>query len=282
MRQLILALTLPCVFGCVTQSTFDAMKSAKDGADTQLAEAAQNLATLQAKHNALGEKNSSLEAALEAQKAKVADLSARIDQLLADIAAATKDKSRLQASVAQMTTALAELEKRRVEAEGRVQEFRKLLDRFKALIQAGKLTVKIVEGRLVVEMATDILFPSGSATLSKDGKSAIAEVAQGLASIPDREFQVAGHTDTVPIATAQYPSNWELAGARAITVVRTMVQAGMPAQRISAASYAENKPVADNESPETRAKNRRIEIVVVPDLSPLPGSEELKKVESGR
>lgn len=282
MRALFLTAVVVVASGCVTQKTFDAMKAERDNLDSELTERNQAIADLEKKKAGLETDKQSLQAALEAEQDKVKDLNARIDKLLADMAAVTKDKSRLQASVQDMTTALAELEKRRAEAEARVQEFKKLLDRFKKLIESGKLKVKIVEGRMVVELATDILFASGSANLSKDGKAAISEVAGLLASIPGREFQVAGHTDNVPIATAQYPSNWELAGARAITVVRTMVQSGMPAERISAASYADTKPVAANDSNETRAQNRRIEIVVVPDLSTLPGSEELKKIEQSR
>jgi chemotaxis protein MotB len=82
----------------------------------------------------------------------------------------------------------------------------------------------------------------------------------------------------VGIKTAQYPSNWELAAARALTVVKTMVEAGLPADRISAASFGEFKPFKPNDTAEGKAANRRIEIVVVPDLSSLPGFDELKKV----
>ena len=137
--------------------------------------------------------------------------------------------------------------------------------------------MKIVDGRMVVALATDVLFGSGSATLSAEGKSAVAEVAAVLASIPDRKYQVEGHTDDVPIKTAQYPSNWELASARALTVVKAMIDAGVPADRISGASFAESKPAVANATPEGRSANRRIEIVVVPDLSSLPGFDELNR-----
>ena len=133
---------------------------------------------------------------------------------------------------------------------------------------------------MVVVLATDILFASGSASLSKDGKAAIGEVGQVLASIPKRSFQVEGHTDNVPIASAQYPSNWELAAARAITVLKSMVESGLPGERISAASFGDTRPVASNDSKETKAQNRRIEIIIVPDLSQLPGFEELKALDA--
>jgi chemotaxis protein MotB len=103
-------------------------------------------------------------------------------------------------------------------------------------------------------------------------------VSEVLASIPERKFQVEGHTDDVPIKTAQYPSNWELAAARSMMVVKEMVTAGMPPERISAASFGEFKPALANDTPEGRAANRRIEIVLVPDLSSLPGFDELSRV----
>jgi chemotaxis protein MotB len=180
-----------------------------------------------------------------------------------------------------MTNALAELQKRKEAAESRVGEYKSLLSKFKGLIDAGKLKVRIVEGRMMVVLASDVLFDSGSATLSKAGKDAITEVGQLLASIKGKSFQVEGHTDNVPIATKQYPSNWELAAARAVNVVRTMRDAGMPDARISAASYGDSKPSASNDTPEGRAQNRRIDIIIVPDLSTLPGFDELQRVERG-
>ena len=232
-----------------------------------------------------------LEAALAEEKSKLAELQGQADKLKADLgdaearykaaldekAALVNDKAKLKGNVEEMKAALSELEARKAVVEARVAEYQSLLQRFKKLIDAGKLSVKIVDGRMVVALATDVLFSSGSAELSADGSTAIAEVSAVLASIPDRDFQVEGHTDNVPIKTEKYPSNWELASARALTVVRTMIGAGMPATRVSAASYGEFKPVAANDSADGKKANRRIEIVVVPDLSNLPGFDELKK-----
>lgn len=221
------------------------------------------------------------ETELQTLAGQKSELEGQNTDLEAKLAAMVKDKSRLSASVEDMKAALADLSKRKAEADRRIAEFKGLLERFKGLIDAGKLRVKIVDGRMVVALATDILFSSGSAHLSKDGKASIEEVAQILTSIPDRKFQVEGHTDNVPIRTPQYPSNWELAAARALTVVKTMVDAGMPAERVSAASFGENKPAVSNETKEGRDANRRIEIVVMPDLSSLPGFDELQKAADG-
>jgi len=198
-------------------------------------------------------------------------------RLEAELAQTIKDRSALKASAAEMQAALAETNRRKAEAEKRLAEFKKILDQLRTMIDAGKLKVKIADGRMVLALASDVLFSSGSADLSPDGLATINEVASVLLTIPDRKFQIEGHTDNVPIRTTRFPSNWYLGAARAITIVNTMVAAGMSPAHLSAASYGEIKPVATNDSEQGRAANRRIEIVVVPDLSLLPGFDELQK-----
>ena len=178
----------------------------------------------------------------------------------------------------ELQQALEEMKLRKKETEKRIQEYQSLTRKFQRLVDSGKLSVKTIKGRMVVALQTDILFPSGSAKLSPEGITAIKEVTPLLVSIKDRSFQIEGHTDNVPIKSALFASNWELAAARASNVVKSMIEFGMPANRISAASFSETMPIAENDSPENKAKNRRIEIVVVPDLSGLPGYEELNKL----
>lgn len=280
-HSLSIAVLLSLSTACVTQGTFDALKAEHDATQNALSERNRTLEEREKRIAALEASESSLQKALESERESVSELNARIEKMKRDLAAMVKDKSSLEASVTEMTEALQELQRRKDEAEARIQEYRNLLAKFRSLIDAGKLAVKIVDGRMVVVLNTDVLFASGSATLSKEGKAALAEVATLLASIPNRAFQIEGHTDDVPIKTAQYPSNWELAAGRSLTVLKTMVEAGMPPERISAASFGDAKPAVPNDSPENRAANRRIEIIIVPDLSTLPGFEELKKVESG-
>jgi chemotaxis protein MotB len=248
------------VCGCVTQGTYDQLKAeseAKEAAlNKELSGARGDLAREQAKGKELDR--------------QAAALAAKLAELEAAYGKTQTDKSALEG-------ALADLRKRKEESEARIAEFKALLDKFKALIDAGKLKVRIKEGRMVVELATDILFPSGSANLSKDGKAAIKEVSALLESIPGRKFQVEGHTDNVPLSGKGYASNWELASARALTVLHTMTEAGLAADRISAASYGDSRPAVANDTPENKAANRRIEIVVVPDLSSLPGFDELQR-----
>lgn len=193
----------------------------------------------------------------------------------------SKEKSELSKSVAEMKAALEESQKRRQETEKRLAEFRELTAKFRSLVDAGKLKIKFVNGKMVLALSTDILFPSGSASLSPQGKTAIAEVTGLLSSLKDKKYQIEGHTDNVPILTKkQFDSNWELASARAMSVLNTMLDSGMPATHISIASYGDTQPVASNNTKEGKSSNRRIAIVVVPDLSGLPGFEELNKMSA--
>jgi chemotaxis protein MotB len=102
----------------------------------------------------------------------------------------------------------------------------------------------------------------------------IKQVTQILAGIEGRKFQVTGHTDNIPIKSAKFKSNWELSTQRAVEVVKYMMNAGMDPKRLSAAGYADTLPISDNGTDEGRRQNRRIEIVVVPNIEDLPPMDE--------
>lgn len=173
--------------------------------------------------------------------------------------------------------------KRRDEAaQHRLQRLRDMMRDLKPLIDSGVLTVDVRGGRVKLDLRSDILFASGSAELSDQGKATLSRVTKLLAHRTDEVYQVEGHTDSSPISSEAYPDNWYLGAARAINVVEFMIANGMPANRISAATYAATEPVASNRTDEGRARNRRIEITVVPDLRDLPGYNRLLKEVSGR
>jgi chemotaxis protein MotB len=268
--------------GClVPKKRFDAAETELAAAraeiarrDDQLAKANEQVDTLTEALAKAEDEVALLRSRIEAAKV---EFKARVDALAAEKAELLKTRSALKASVDEMTRALADLEARKAAAEARVVEFKALLEKFGKLIDAGKLRVKIVDGRMVLELPTDILVASGKADLSPDGRDALLEVAAVLASFPGRDYQVEGHTDDVPIKTERFPSNWQLASARAQIVTDTLIAGGVRPERLSAASFSEYRPVGDNQTPEGRASNRRIEIVMIPDLSLLPGYEELSK-----
>jgi len=202
---------------------------------------------------------------------------AQIKDLEQKLVSITKDRGQLKTNLDELSKAMNEMKERREQEQKLIQEFKDLTAKFKTLTDSGALSVRIEDGKMMVSLGSDILFASGSSNLSVEGRKTISEIAKRLAEIPKKSYQVEGHTDNIPIKTALFPSNWELASARALSVVRNLIEGGLEPNRVSAASFAETHPVAANDNPELRAKNRRIEIVVVPNLENLPGYEELQK-----
>jgi chemotaxis protein MotB len=180
-----------------------------------------------------------------------------------------------QRNMDEMHKLVEELRAKERQAQARLATFRGMLERFNKMIASGKLRVKIVRGRMVVELSENILFDSGRADLKTEGQAALTEVASVLAAIGDRDFQIAGHTDNIPIKSAKFPSNWHLSTARALTVTQHLAEHGVPSVRLSAAGYAETQPAATNDTPEGRQQNRRIEIVLMPNLDELPDLSQL-------
>jgi chemotaxis protein MotB len=126
-----------------------------------------------------------------------------------------------------------------------------------------------------------VLFDPGKTDLKPAGKKALAELTEVLKAIPDRSFQVSGHTDDAPIKNKKFRSNWDLSTARAVEVVNVMIKDGMEPNRLSATGYGQYDPIAPNDTPANKALNRRIEIVIMPNLEELPKlQEEMPKAAS--
>jgi chemotaxis protein MotB len=137
----------------------------------------------------------------------------------------------------------------------------------KGEIDKGQVTISELRGKLTVNMVDAILFDSGKAEIKPEGLVVLGKVIEILKSVNDKAIRIEGHTDSNPITgtlAQRYPTNWELSSARAITVARYLQKQAIDPTLLSAAGFGEFKPVADNASAEGRAKNRRIEIVLVP------------------
>jgi len=165
---------------------------------------------------------------------------------------------------------LSNLRAQQARAEKRLAAFRDLQQKFRKLVDTGKLSVAFRNGQMVLKLPSGILFPSGSAKLSRGGKASLQEVLDILLGFKDRRFMIAGHTDNVPIKTRRFRNNWQLSTARAVSVVEFMEGAGFSGKNISAAGFGEFDPLMPNDTKENRQLNRRIEIILVPDLSELP------------
>jgi len=195
---------------------------------------------------------------------KLTALGQNVDQLTADKTSLSEDRAALAKQV-------EELNRLKAAAEQRNAEYRKVMEKLNKMIDAGTLQVKIRNGRMLVQMSSDVVFPPGGVNIKPEAKAAIQQLAQTIKEFPDRKFQVVGHSDNQPIHTPRYPSNWELSSQRAIEVAKLMIEAGVPATNISAAGNAEFDPIAPNDSVENKTQNRRVEIVFMPKLDELPG-----------
>ncbi len=176
------------------------------------------------------------------------------------------EKGSLAAALAETRKQLDELKKQQAASEARLAQFQELIKRFQKLADAGKLRVVMRQGRMIIELPSDVLFDSGKSEVKQSGRGTLGEVGKILASMPDRRFQAAGHTDNVKISTAKFPSNWELSTARAVEVVKILLGSKMKPENLSAAGYGEFDPVAPNDTDANKQKNRRIEITLVPNL----------------
>jgi len=162
----------------------------------------------------------------------------------------------------------SQLRERDEEAKRLQATYDGLVGNLKKELKAGQIQVQQLRDGLRVNVSQDILFDSGSAEVDNNGTEVLGRVAVQLKKSP-HQIMVIGHTDNKPIGPAlvkQYPTNWELAGARAASVVRLFEHSEISTKRLLAVSMADTKPVASNSTPEGRAKNRRIEI----RLRPIP------------
>ncbi|ALP54482.1 hypothetical protein Tel_15740 [Candidatus Tenderia electrophaga] len=148
---------------------------------------------------------------------------------------------------------------------GTVSAQDQLLARFQqqlaGLVEQGQLAISASAAGISLQLEEEILFDSGTARLLGQGEAVLNALAPALMR-SGQAVTVEGHTDNRPIATARFPSNWELSGARAAQVVRHLIRQGLPAERLRAIGYADTRPVADNSSPAGRARNRRVTLLV--------------------
>jgi len=280
---LLLAAAALVAGGCVTTKTFDnkvaeldALRAAHDKAaadreralQAQLDDAREHLKSTQ------GERDH-LQKQLDDAQALVLDLKGRLEKLGQNVDKLAHEKGQLDATLADAKSRLEELRKQKAAAEARAQVFRNLIAQLRSMIDSGQLKVVIRDGRMIIALPNDVLFDSGKTSIKPAGQAALAQVAQVLAGIADRHFLVAGDTDDVPIHTSRFPSNWELSTARAVEVVKFLVDKGMKPEVLAAAGYGQFDPVAPNDSPDHRAQNRRIEIVLQPNLADLPSLDDL-------
>jgi chemotaxis protein MotB len=214
--------------GCVSTSTFEKMQAGKN----------EEIRALQQQKSALEQDNAALKqdnAALKEQNASHMQQNAVIQQKVGSL-------------------------------EQQQKQYNALVQGLATEVQKGQLQVRQYQNMLTVDLTEQIFFDSGRATLKPGGKQVLKKVAEAIQAYENKLIRVVGYTDNVPVAKTlqgKYPTNWELSVARATTVVRFLQDAGIPPERMVASGRGEYSPVASNDTPEGREKNRRIEIMLI-------------------
>lgn len=199
----------------------------------------------------------------------------RVEKVLADRsaeagAAMAEMRQGIDRLTADSNALQQQLEAERQAREARLAEvqgtYDELVGKLEEEIQRGEVKISELKGKLTVNVVDKILFDSGKADLKPDGIKVLQQIGDILKSAADKNIQVEGHTDNVPISgtlAEKYPSNWELSTARATTVLHFLQsKASIPGERLSAVGYGEYRPIATNGTREGRAKNRRIQITL--------------------
>jgi len=221
--------------GCVSSGKYEKMVQERD-------------LVLEQKAQLEAEKNS-----LVSEKEKLLDEQSRLNALV------SQTEQQKQEAARQAKAAQEEIARQKAVYEGLQKTFAKEQ-------QNNQVKIEMMKSGVKVNLASEILFPSGSAELNAQGVEVLTRAAEELKKSPYQTI-VAGFTDNVAISgklMERYPTNWELAGARAASVVRLLEKEGVASAQLLAISFGENSPVESNETPEGRSRNRRIEIVLRP------------------
>jgi chemotaxis protein MotB len=284
----LLALTVACLVlgGCVTKSDY-LRKQAE--ADTL----SRDTATLTAENQGLQQRINGLRESIRGLQESISGLQGSINGLQAEKEHFTAERNglgtRLNALQEETNRTIEELRNRNAELEGDKQmlgesiallkktkeaevktvskTYEELLAEMKGEIEQGQIAITELQGKLTVEVVDKILFDSGQAEVKPEGLAVLKRVVEILMTVEDKVIRIEGHTDNIPIAGAlakRYPTNWELSAARALNVTRYLEKEGIDPTILSAAAFGEYQPVAENDTPEGRAKNRRIAIILLP------------------
>lgn len=267
---MLLALAVP-LSGCLVAESKYLQKEA------ELNSLGQQHTDLQSRHKELTDENASLKAALAKLNGEKAALITEKKELEKDLHSSKGESQQRLAELRQKITDLEKennrlkqeitgLQKAKEEVQKASQTYEQLLDKMKSEISQGQVTISELKGKLTVNMVDAILFDSGKSEVKEDGLVVLQKVVDILKTVKDKAIRIEGHTDNVQIRgqlATKYATNWELSAARAINVTRFLQKQGLDPATLMAVAYGEYKPVASNDDEEGKAKNRRIEIVLV-------------------
>jgi chemotaxis protein MotB len=259
MKIIVPLLAVACVTGCVSREKYD---RAVAQTETTRAELARRNAELDRSHK----DRLAMQFDLSERHVEIGRLKRELT-LLGALSADQSEASR--ARIVELRNRLGDLEAAQRAAEARAAVYRDLTAKLRRQIDDGNLALVLRDGRMVLQLPDDILFDTGRTELKARGKEALSAIAEVMKGMSGRQFQVAGHTDNVPIHNDRFASNWELSSGRALRVLHFLVSRGVDSPMLSAAGYSEIDPVASNDTPAGRKQNRRTEITLQPNIDEL-------------
>lgn len=258
------ALGIVTATGCVTRSSYDALDARYEKLDRERAALESQVERLQIERQSLESQFIEAQESYEDERLARSSLETDLNKIRKE---ATRLDQNLDAERLARMEAAAALAKREAELAKIQSTYDELVADLEAEVSAGQIEIQRLRDGLRLNVSDEVLFASGSAELDAKGRDVLVKVAAQLNKLGDR-IQIRGHTDDRRIGGAlaqRYPTNWELAGARAARVVRLLEEKGVDPKRLSAISLGPNDPVVPNDNAENRQKNRRIEILLVPD-----------------
>lgn len=258
-----LVASLAASAGCVGKGKYERAVAQTRTTRSELAQEKSALAHSKMELSKRESEIATLKSEIGERRTEISNLKGLVEQTNA---ASTSDRALQASRIAQLQKRLGSLEAAQKAAEARAALYEDLTRRLKTQLDDGDLELAIRDGRMVLQLPDDVLFDSGRTELKPAGQDALAAIAEVLEALPDRQFQVAGHTDNVPIKTERFASNWELSSGRALRVLHFLVGKGVDPATLSAAGYGEVDPLAPNDNPEGRRRNRRTEITLQPNI----------------
>ena len=254
--------------GCVTRGTYQTLSTDHDKALRESARLASEVERLTIERDSLEQQFIEAQEAYEDERVARTSLASNLTKVKRE---ANQLDQNLDAERRAHMEAAARLAAREAEIAAMQSTYDELVSDLESEVSSGQIEIERLREGLRLNVSDDVLFASGSAELDRIGREVLVKVAGQLGNLQDF-IEVRGHTDDLPIGGAlarRYPTNWELAAARAARVVRLLEEQGVPGDRLAVVSLGPNDPVVANDSADSRARNRRIEIRLVP-IKPAP------------
>lgn len=249
--------------GCVMLSTFEALQSEHDEVVAARDDLANQVERLEIERNGFEEQFLDVQESYEDERVMRTTLASELARV--EIQASRLGSNLETERLARMKAADA-LVRRETQLASMQSTYDELMTDLESEVSAGQIEIERLRDGLRLHVSDDVLFASGSARLDRIGREVLVKVAGRLKDLGGF-IEVRGHTDDRPIRgglAKRFPSNWELAAARAASVVRLLEAQGVPGDRLAVVSLGPNDPIVANDSPENRARNRRIEIRLEP------------------